>query len=672
MGRVKAIINKTFPYILMLVFSGFACYLLFMTNGYPNGDDSDYHFANIYDQYLALLEGNNSPISPYLASGVGVGKQLFYSPIPHLVIAIVGINLSVFNISLLTSFKVVLLLSIYISGIFMYRFAMHITKNRKVISLIAAAIFILYPYRLFDYYCRIAIAEGFAIMFLPLFYMGLYDVLNNKDDKVLPYVEVILGAVLLFLSHNLTALYCFIFGIIYLLFNIKKVIAILKNKTQTIYAVISVGLILGLTLYNIVTQMTLMSMDFYNVSDSIRMWTNVEAVRKRTYDCACYSGFINIPYISGYYYNVLSFDKIVMELAMFIFYSGITVSLDIALSSVKKLKYFHSLISLVLYFSLITLTINRIDITLGAIIFACLYLAIRYSKEDQSAQNYHHSIDFWYYIVILVVVLLMITQDWVWDIMPAFLLKIQFPWRLWAFVSLYASILSVYIINSFKEKTAKYAAAIVTGFIMVANQPLLEKRLILEHTENPTFRYEINEGVYDKFMSIGANLEYYPKYFHLYDNYKAKYSNSLFNNIYHEIWYSFNQNPYSFNPVFLEGNGSIAVTYKKAPVYEMNITVEEDSLIQVPLLYYPGYEIVINGNKTIKAEEADGLVAFRLEEGEYSIKTNYTGTTLMNIAKGVRYLSYSGLFIFLVFGLNNKKKYSNDLFKKNLKTILTF
>ena len=219
MEKVKNIFIKIFPYLVLLIFSVFACYLLFITNGYPNGDDSDYHFANIYDQYQALLEGNFSLISPYLASGVGVGKKLFYSPIPHLVAALMGVILSIFNISLLTSFKVVLFLSVYISGIFMYRFGMHITKNRKVISIICAAIFIFYPYRLFDYYCRIAYAEGLAIMFLPLFYMGLYDILNNKEESIVPYIEVISGAVLLFLSHNLTALYCYIFGIIYLLFK---------------------------------------------------------------------------------------------------------------------------------------------------------------------------------------------------------------------------------------------------------------------------------------------------------------------------------------------------------------------------------------------------------------------------------------------------------------------
>ena len=216
-------IKKYLPYLLLLLFTFFACYLLFIAKGYPNGDDSDYHFANIYDQYKALLEGNTSLISPYLASGVGVGKKLFYSPIPHLVVASLGVILKPFNISLLTSFKIVIFLSIYISGIFMYRLGMHISKNKLIPSIVAASIFVLYPYRLFDFYCRIAFAEGFAIMFLPLFYMGLYDILNNKNERILPYIEVILGAVLLFLSHNITALYAFVFGIIYIIFNYNRI-----------------------------------------------------------------------------------------------------------------------------------------------------------------------------------------------------------------------------------------------------------------------------------------------------------------------------------------------------------------------------------------------------------------------------------------------------------------
>ena len=670
MEKVKNIFIKIFPYLVLLIFSVFACYLLFITNGYPNGDDSDYHFANIYDQYQALLEGNFSLISPYLASGVGVGKKLFYSPIPHLVAALMGVILSIFNISLLTSFKVVLFLSVYISGIFMYRFGMHITKNRKVISIICAAIFIFYPYRLFDYYCRIAYAEGLAIMFLPLFYMGLYDILNNKEESIVPYIEVISGAVLLFLSHNLTALYCYIFGIIYLLFNIKKVIALLKNKRKIIYSFLSIGLILGLTLFNIVTQMTLLGMDFYNVSEPVRMWTNVEAVKSRTYDCFSYSGFLNYGWLTGGFGYIFSNDNLTMSLILFIIYSGVAISLDLGLSNIKKLKYFHSIISLTLYFLLICLTINRLEIILGGIIVFILYLIINYSKEEVNGEKLITNIDFWYYIFISIIVLMMITQDYVWDIMPEFLLKIQFPWRLWAFISLFVSILFVYILNSFKEKYAKYMIAVLTGFIMMANQPLLEKRLILQETENPSYRYEITDDVYNHFMSIGANLEYYPKNFYLGSGYNSLYNNSLYYNIYHEIWYSFNKNPYSFEPVFLEGEGNIEVLNKKAPVYEMNIKVEKESLIQLPLLYYPGYEVYVSSyvnSEYVEVIEIDGLVSFRVKPGEYKVITNYSGTNGMKFSMGLRYLSYAGLFIFICyeFIINNKKRINKGIYFNN-------
>ena len=48
-------------------------------------------------------------------------------------------------------------------------------------------------------------------MFLPLFFMGLYDVTHLKDKvTILPFIEVILGGSLLYLSHNITAFYTFI------------------------------------------------------------------------------------------------------------------------------------------------------------------------------------------------------------------------------------------------------------------------------------------------------------------------------------------------------------------------------------------------------------------------------------------------------------------------------
>ena len=60
--------------------------------------------------------------------------------------------------------------------------------------------------------------------------MGLYDITHFKDKiNTIAFVEVILGGSLLFLSHNITALYAFVFGIIYLLVNIKSIIKLFKE-----------------------------------------------------------------------------------------------------------------------------------------------------------------------------------------------------------------------------------------------------------------------------------------------------------------------------------------------------------------------------------------------------------------------------------------------------------
>ena len=666
-NKLLCYLKKYLPYVILLLFTFFSCCLLFITKGYPNGDDSDYHFANIYDQYKALLEGNTSLISPYLASGVGVGKKLFYSPIPHLIVAGLGVILKPFNISLLSSFKIIIFLSVFISGIFMYHLGMHISKNKVIPSVIAASIFVLYPYRLFDFYCRIAFAEAFAIMFLPLFYMGLYDILNNDDERIWPYIEVILGAVLLFLSHNITALYAFIFGVIYLIFNYKKSIKLIKNKNLLIYSIISIFLILGLALFNIVTQLELLSMNFYNVSEPVRMWTNVEAVKSRTYRCLSYSGFLNFDWLIQSYSNIFSYDNLTMCLVLFILYSGFTIILDLALSEIKKLKYFHFIISFIIYFTLIAITLNRLEIFLGGIIFAVLYLFISITKEkyDYDDNKIYKKIDFWYYIVMIFIVLILITQDFVWDIMPEALLKIQFPWRLWAFISLYASILFIYILSSSKNKILSSSVAILTGFLMVANQPLLEKRLNYQKSEEPSFRYDIDDSVYDKFMSIGACLEYYPKYFYVGSGYNSEYNNSLYYKIYNEIWGSFNKHPYSLNPVLLEGKGNIEVIDKKAPMYEMNVVINEDSLVQLPLLYYPGYDIVIlDSDEKVEVLEIDGLVSFRLNKGEYHITTNYTGTNSMKASKVIRYISFAGISIFICYGfiVDIRRKEKEGLF----------
>ena len=49
--------------------------------------------------------------------------------------------------------------------------------------------------------------------------------MDNKIN-VIAFIEVIFGGAILYLSHNITALYAYLAGIIYLLCNIKNIIMV--------------------------------------------------------------------------------------------------------------------------------------------------------------------------------------------------------------------------------------------------------------------------------------------------------------------------------------------------------------------------------------------------------------------------------------------------------------
>ena len=205
-------VKKIIPYLLIFLFSCVGSFILFY-KGLNTGDDIVYHLGNIMDEYVSLSSGHGlSPISGNLAMGLGIGNRLFYSPLPHLSIALMALLMSLFSVSILVSYKIVLFLSIFLSGILMYRFGIRLFKGRQSLALISSALFILYPYRLFDIFCRAAISEAIAIAFIPLFFMGLYDITHFKDKvQMKAFLEVVFGGTLIYLSHNITGLYSFVF-----------------------------------------------------------------------------------------------------------------------------------------------------------------------------------------------------------------------------------------------------------------------------------------------------------------------------------------------------------------------------------------------------------------------------------------------------------------------------
>ena len=53
----------------------------------------------------------------------------------------------------------------------------------------------------------------------------------------------------------------------------------------------------------------------------------------------------------------------------------------------------------------------------------------------------------------------------------------------------------------------------------------------------------------------------------------------------------------------------------------------------MPLMYYPGYKITLENVETgekikLKGENIDGLISFTVNEGTYTVTTDYCGTPL--------------------------------------------
>ena len=666
MEKAKSILLKLLPYIIILI-ATLCCNYLYFYNGLNIGDDYKFHLANIYEQYELLKSGKPiGEISPYIGIGLGSGTRLFYSPIPHFLIAFIAY---LFNISIISSYKMVMITLVFISGVFMFRFAYAFTKSNKIIALICALCFVLFPYRSFDAFHRFAVAEAFAICFLPLFFMGLYHIVSFKDKiNVLSFIEVIIGGALLYLTHNITAVFAFIAGIIYLLFNIKSIIKLMRNYKYTIYCFVSVVILVGLISVTMFTQLQLMSTNLYNVTNRVVMWTDIDSVINRSGEQFTYSGFLNVFSLVYNYPEIFNYSKLLFGVAIFILSCVSFVIIDGILKEKIKMKYIHLTISIPIYILLISIIDRRIEMYLGALIFLISYLIVTFVKDnkEEKVKNIVKDINVYYVITMLILCMCFMEFGGLWKLVPEMLLNIQFPWRLWALFQLFTSMfigLIMYYINY--KKVSKIIMCILIALFMVCNQAVIDNRASYDLKHDNNWINEVNETYLDSSIAMGFNKEYLPQiYFD--DSYKSLYKNSLYNKVKYKIFYDTSKiEDYYYKPVVLKGNSDIEVIDSFADKHTINIDVNKSSLIQMPIFYYEGYNIKvtdINTNETyeVKPINIDGFVSFNLESGTYEVQTSYEGTTLRKVAKVYCVVSSSLVFVGLIYGIYEFIKRKKD------------
>lgn len=142
-------------------------------------DDGIQHICRLIGTYDSILEGQKFPVimSDY-CNGFGYSWNIFYSPLTSFFPLIFKIFTNSFTICL----KIFIFISIFLSGIFMQKFVKTVTKSDKI-SIVSSLVYMVAPYHLVDVYIRCAIGEVVAFVFIPIVFLGLYNIFYNDTKK---------------------------------------------------------------------------------------------------------------------------------------------------------------------------------------------------------------------------------------------------------------------------------------------------------------------------------------------------------------------------------------------------------------------------------------------------------------------------------------------------------
>lgn len=242
---------------------------------------SNIQIRDTHDGFLHLLRmiGTNNTfkigefppiVAPYFCNGGGYAMNLFYNPL----VTYVPLLIKLFTSSYAIALKIFAGLCIILSGVTMYQFVYQVTKKRTI-SIFAAIIYLISPYKLGDVYKRYAIGEFASFIFMPLLFIGMYNLFNQEGKK---HYYIAIGAIGLVLTHTVTTFYTAIFCLIYILFNIEK----LKQKEVLKKLTINVIFIILISLFFTMPMLEAMKSTEYTIFDSKIMSTNGEYVYKNT------------------------------------------------------------------------------------------------------------------------------------------------------------------------------------------------------------------------------------------------------------------------------------------------------------------------------------------------------------------------------------------------------
>lgn len=206
---------------------------MFLTQSVPHTHDGPVHLARIASYYKELSYGQIPPRwASELNFGIGMPLFNFMYHVPYLIASVAVF----FSFSLVTAYKISLLISFLLSGVGMFLF------SRKLFGDIPRAYLVTFlyqfsPFHLVELVVRGSVGEAYTYSFLPFVLYGILMVIEKPTATNMLFTSI--ATSLLILSHNAISLVSFAVASLFAVWVGSKI----KNRLLSLLS-LTIGLCL--------------------------------------------------------------------------------------------------------------------------------------------------------------------------------------------------------------------------------------------------------------------------------------------------------------------------------------------------------------------------------------------------------------------------------------------
>ncbi len=586
---MRAVFKKFFPFILLL----FLCFPLifsFLKKGFFVTHDGEWAIVRLAAYHFALRDGQIPPRwAGNLFHTFGYPIFIFNYPLPSMI----GEAFHLLSFSFVNSVKIVFILSIIFSAIFIYLLIKELFD--KFTAFFGVILYLYYPFRLVDLFVRGSIGESLSFAILPLVYWSFIRLKKEKSKKWLAIAS--LSIALLILSHNSIAFVSlpFILGFMVFSFVIPAKACLAgppagqAGRQAGIYKNRNVILNLIQDLYSKVY--------LYGFRIKSGMTKYVIFTLLLAFGLSC---FFWLPALWEKQWTILRPDIIT-----------------------KPTEHFPSLKELIIpswgYGQ--SKTANSLSFQLGPVhLFLFLSSLLLFLFKRKGTKTF-----FFFFITALVnLFLLLPISSFVWRSFPL-MAFISYPWRILVPLGFYLSIIGCFVFNRFiRHSETKTRLLIILALFLALFFMTKAYRRPLAFIDKLDMFYITNQST-----TIEGD-ENTP------------------------VWVK--KPPKEAPPEKVELEGKYQIKKQESNLLDFEVDASQKQKVFVNTIYYPGWQLFINGKEEkIDYNNDKGIISFGLPSGKSEVRVVFRETPLRQFSNTVSLISFSVFLALMVKFFKNEK-----------------